>query len=228
MAITITALKWVPPFAQGQVRDHRARWVLNEVGWPYKVRLLDTEDQQEEAYRKEQPFGQVPILEEDGRPALFETGAILLDVATRSGKLLPTNEAERSLAICWLFAALNSIEPPFANLAEVDFFIDDEEMKAKRRPIVLQAVKAKLDQLASALGSRDYLVGNEFTIADMMTSSVLKIIHHTDLLAAYPSLPAYRDRCFERPAYEKAIADQCAVFEEHCEKDMKYALKTAS
>jgi len=111
--ITITALKWVPPFAQGQVRDHRARWVLNEVGWPYRVRLLDTEDQQSDAYRAEQPFGQIPILEEDGRPALFETGAILLDVATRSGKLLPADDAQRSLAICWIFAALNSIEPPF-------------------------------------------------------------------------------------------------------------------
>jgi glutathione S-transferase len=132
--ITITAPKWVPRFAQGQVRDHRARWVLNEVGWPYNVRLLDTEDQQDRAYRNQQPFGPVPILEEDGRPALFETGAILLDVASRSGRLLPSDEGERALAICWLFAALNSIEPPMMRLAEVDFFIKDEEMKAKRRP----------------------------------------------------------------------------------------------
>jgi glutathione S-transferase len=226
--ITITALKWVPPFAQGQVRDHRARWVLNEVGWPYRVRLLDTEDQQEQMYRQEQPFGQIPILEEDGRPALFETGAILLDVATRSGKLLPSDEGQRSLAICWMFAALNSIEPPFSNLAEVDFFMDDQEMKAKRRPGVVTAVQAKLHQLATALGSRDYLVGEDFTIADMLTSSVLKIIHHTDILKDYPSLIAYRDRCFERPAYKKAIADQCANFAEHCEKDMKYETKTES
>ena len=228
MTITITALKWVPPFAQGQVRDHRARWVLNEVGWPYKVRLLDTEDQQDNAYRDEQPFGQVPILEEDGRPGIFETGAILLDVAMRSGKLLPADEGQRALAVCWLFAALNSIEPPFANLAEVDFFMDDADMKAKRRPVVIQAVTAKLDQLTAALGPRDYLVAGEFTIADMMTSSVLKIIHHTDLLGAYPSLIAYRDRCFARPAYKKAIADQCAVFDHHCEEDMRYELKTAS
>jgi glutathione S-transferase len=226
--ITITALKWVPPFAQGQVRDHRARWVLNEVGWPYDVRLLDTEAQQDRAYRNQQPFGQVPILEEDGRPALFETGAILLDVATRSGKLLPSDEGERALAICWLFAALNSIEPPMMSLAEVDFFIEDEAMKARRRPGVVRAVKAKLDQLAAALGPREYLVGDAFTIADMMTSSVLKIIHHTDLLDAYPSLTAYRNRCFDRPAYKQAIADQCATFVEHSEKDMKYGLKTAS
>ena len=226
--ITITALKWAPPFAQGNVRDHRARWVLNEVGWPYKARLLDTENQQDIAYRNVQPFGQVPILEEDGRPTLFETGAILLDVAMRSGKLLPSAEGERALAICWLFAALNSIEPPLMNLAEVDFFIKDEEMKAKRRPRVVQAVNARLDQLAPALGSRTYLVGEEFTIADMMTSSVLKIIHHTELLDAYPSLTAYRDRCFERPAYKQAIADQCAIFAQHSAEDMKYRLRRAS
>jgi glutathione S-transferase len=173
--ITIAALKWVPPFAQGQVRDHRARWVLDEVGWPYRVRLLDTEDQQEAGYRKSQPFGQVPAMEEDGRPPIFETGAILLDVATRSGKLLPADEGQRAQAICWLFAALNSIEPAVANLAEVDFFIQDEEVKAKRRPAVVEAVKAKLGQLAAAFGSRDYLVGDMFTIADMMTMSVLKL-----------------------------------------------------
>jgi glutathione S-transferase len=220
--ITVTALKWVPPFAQGQVRDHRVRWVLNEVGWPYEVRLLDTDDQQSEAYRASQPFGQVPVLEEEGRPPLFETGAILLDVANRSGRLLPTEPGQRELAVCWLFAALNSLEPYLANLAEVDFFTDDEAVKAARRPVVVQALRGRLDHLAIALGSRDYLVGDRFTIADMMTSSILKILHHTDILEAYPSLAAFRDRCFDRPAYRKAIADQCADFARHSAQDMKY------
>ena len=226
--ITITALKWVPPFAQGQVRDHRARWILNEVGWPYQVRLLDTEDQQAPEYRAEQPFGQVPVLEEDGRPPLFETGAILLDVATRSGRLLPLEDGDRASAVCWLFAALNSLEPPLSNLAEVDFFIEEEELKAKRRPDVVAAVRLRLDQLVNSLGSRDYLVADEFTIADMMTTSVLKIIHHTDLVDGYPTLAAYRDRCFDRPAYQQAIADQCAAFSDHSSEDMKYELKVDS
>ena len=226
--ITITALKWVPPFAQGSVRDHRVRWILNEVGWPYRVRLLDTENQQDPAYVQLQPFGQVPVMEEDGRPPLFETGAILLDVATRSGKLLPSDEGERARAMCWFFAALNSIEPPFMNLAEVDFFIADEQKKADRRPDVLKAVEAKLAQLATALGSRPYLVGDQFTIADMMMSSVLKILHHTDLVNRYPTLMLYRDRCFDRPAYKKAIADQCADIARHHEHDMKYELRKPS
>ena len=223
--ITITALKWAPTFAQGNVRDHRVRWILNEVGWPYRVRLLDTEDQQDPDYRQAQPFGQVPIMQEDGFPPLFETGAILLHVATRSGKLLPLVEGDRALAVCWLFAALNSIEPPFSNLAEVDFFIEDERKKADRRPDVLKAVDAKLTQLAKALGPREYLVGQQFTVADMMMSSVLKILHHTNLLDTYPTLKAYRDRCFDRPAYRKAVADQCAEIAGHEQKDMKYEQK---
>jgi glutathione S-transferase len=223
--ITITALKWVPPFAQGQVRDHRVRWVLNEVGWPYQVRLIDTGVQQSSTYRAEQPFGQVPVMEEEGRPTLFETGAILLDVATRSGGLLPSDERDKPVAICWLFAALNSVEPALANLAEVDFFIKDEAVKAKRRPEVLSNAEMRLGQLSAALGERSYFVGDTFTIADMMIASVLKIGGHTNILDAFPNLLAFRDRCFARPAYEKAVADQCADIAQHTPGDMKYELR---
>ena len=222
MSITVTALKWAPPFAQGNVRDHRIRWVLNEVGWPYECRLLDKAEQLDPAYLAMQPFGQVPVLEETGRPPLFETGAILLDVAQRSGQLLPADEGQRALAISWLFAALNSIEPYLANLAEVDFFIDDAELRERRRPGVVQAACQRLEQLSNALGDRDYLVGEAFTIADLMTASVLKILRHTDLLDRFPNLVAYRDRCLERPAYRKAIADQCADIARHTPADMKY------
>ena len=219
--ITVTAFKWVPPFAQGQVRDHRVRWVLNEVGWPYEIRLIDAAVQKSGEYRTEQPFGQVPLMEETGRPTLFETGAILLDVATRAGKLLPTDEADRSRAVCWLFAALSSVEPALMNVAEVDFFVKDEALKAKRRPDVLAFAEERLGELSAALGDRDYLVGDAFTIADMMNSSVLKVVGHTDILAKWPNLEAFRDRCFERPAYRKAIADQQAEFDKHSPADMR-------
>jgi glutathione S-transferase len=226
--ITITALKWVPPFAQGQVRDHRVRWVLNEAGWPYSVRLLDTAGQQSAAYRAEQPFGQVPVLEEEGRPPLFETGAIVLDVAMRSGKLLPRDDAARARAICWLFAAINSIEPLLSNVSLMDLFIEaDDRVKAQVRPQLLRFAEDRLQQLATALGRADWLVGDSFTIADLMTSSVLKVVHHTDLLERFPALQAYRDRCFARPAYRKAIADQLAEIRSHDERDMKYELRKA-
>jgi glutathione S-transferase len=118
--ITITAMKWAPPFAAGQVRDHRARWILNEVGWPYRVRLVDAPTLKSSAYLRSQPFGQVPYLEEDGRPTLFETGAIVIDVATRAGKLIPADGPERALVISWVIAALNSIEPFLMNIAEIE------------------------------------------------------------------------------------------------------------
>jgi len=220
--ITITAFKWVPPFAQGQVRDHRVRWVLNEVGWPYQVRLLDAMDQKSASYRAKQPFGQVPILEEDGRPPLFETGAIVLDVATRADKLLPSDPDQRSLMHSWYFAALNSVEPFLMNLALVEFFTKDEEDKVKRRPSVLEMAEKRLSELQRSLGERDWLVADEFTAADLMTSSVLKIAKSLDILGGFPALATYQERCFDRDAYRKAIADQCAVFAEHSITDMRY------
>jgi glutathione S-transferase len=162
-----------------------------------------------------------------GRPALFETGAILLDVGVEERKAT-AHRRKRVRARDLLVAALNSIEPPFMNLAEVDFFIEDERKKAARRPDVVKAVNAKLVQLANALGSRSYLIADEFTIADMLTSSALNILQHTDLLEAHPSLVDYRDRCFARLAYQKAIADQCAAFAGHTQKDMKYELRKNS
>jgi glutathione S-transferase len=225
VSITVTAFKWVPPFAQGNVRDHRIRWVLNEVGWPYQCRLIDTADQLDPSYLARQPFGQVPVLEETGRPPLFETGAIVLDVAQRAGKLLPADEGQRALAISWLFAALNSVEPYLSNLAEVDFFIEDAQLKTARRPGVVKAARQRLEQLATALGEREYLVGDSFTIADLMTASVLKIVGHTDLLDDLPNLLAYRNRCLGRPAYLKAVDDQCAEIARHSPADMKYELR---
>lgn len=220
--ITITAMKWVPPFAAGQVRDHRARWILNEVGWPYRVRLVDAPTLASAEYRAEQPFGQVPVMEEDGRPTLFESGAIVLDVATRANKLLPADADGRAMALSWVIAALNSVEPFLMNVAEVDFFMKDEGEKAKRRPVVLKAAELRLGQLQQALGERDWLVGDGFTVADLMTASVLKIARSTGILEAFPALAAFQDRCFERPAYKQAVADQCATIAEHSAADMRY------
>ena len=218
--ITVTAFKWVPPFAAGQVRDHRVRWVLNEAGWDYEVELIDPKVQQSAAYRAEQPFGQVPVMRETGRPTLFESGAIVLDVAERSGKLWPAEPGEQALVRCWVIAALNSVEPFLMNVVEVDFFIRDPEHKRLRRPVVIEAAKNRLEKLSAALGDRSWLVDGEFTAADLMMSSVLKIAGGTDLLDGLPSLVAYRDRCFARSAHQKAIADQRRDIDRHGPEDM--------
>lgn len=209
--ITITAFKWVPPFAQGQVRDLRVRWALEELGLPYQVERLGFSESKKPPHRARQPFGQVPTLEEDGE-SLFESGAILLHLAGKGPGLLPADPAARRRAITWLFAALNTIEPPLADLAEVDFFIEDETLKALRRPAVLEQVRLRLGELQDALGGRDWLAG-EFSVADLMMSTVLRIAGHTDVLAEFPALTAFKARCEARPAFQTALAGQLADFD---------------
>jgi len=218
--ITVTALKWVPPFAAGQVRDHRVRWMLNESGWDYEIDLIDPTVQKSSAYLAEQPFGQVPVLRETGRPALFESGAIVLDLAERSGKLWPADRDAQAQVRCWVIAALNSVEPYLSNVAEVDFFTDDETLRRMRRPGAVAAATQRLGKLSASLGDRIYLVGGEFTAADLMLASVLRVAAHADLLVEYPNLSAYRKRCLERPAFRKAVADQRRDIEAHGPEDM--------
>lgn len=220
--ITITAFKWVPPFAAGQVRDHRVRWILNEAGWPYEVRLLDAVDQKSGDHRARQPFGQVPTLEEDGRPPMFESGAIVWDIAERAGVLIPADPAGRSQVLAWYFAALNTIEPALNNVAEAEFFIEDESQKQVRRAQTLPFAQQRLSELQTSLGNRDWLVGDTFTLADLMMASVLKIAASLNLLTDVPALAAYHARALDRPAYKQAVADQCAVIAAHGPRDMRY------
>lgn len=217
--ITITTLKWVVPFAQGQVRDHRLRLILREIGCEYDVELIDPDIQKSPRYRVDQPFGQVPVLREDGRPTLFETGAIVLDIAERSGKLMPLREDLRMSTRCWVFAALNSVEPGLTEVATAVFFIEDEEIAKEYRSFALEGAKSRLANVSVALGDREWLVGEDFSVADLMMSSVTKIVHHTDLIEAHGNL-AWRDRCFARPAYKAAISEQLSDFKDHGPADM--------
>jgi glutathione S-transferase len=208
--ITVTAFRWVPPFAQGLVRDLRVRWALEEVGLRYEERLIGREDQVSEAYRRLQPFGQVPVYQEDGL-TLFESGAIVLHIAEKSTVLMPSEPAARARAITWMFAALNSLEPHIQNLAIIDLFQANEEWAKQRRPGAVQMVEKKLDDLAAWLDGREWLE-DRFTAGDLLMGSVLRILRHTDLVAARPALEAYRLRCEARPAFQKALADQLAPF----------------
>jgi glutathione S-transferase len=162
--ITISAFKMVPPFAQGVVRDLRVRWALEEAGLRYEARFIDPAIQVSPEYRALQPFGQVPSFEEDGLK-LFETGAILLHVASRSDALLPTDPTRRVRAIAWVFAALNSMEPSIQQLAEIDFFYPGQEWTKAHRPHIEARVKQRLGELATWLGNREY-VEDRFTGAD--------------------------------------------------------------
>ncbi|MEA3024327.1 MAG: glutathione S-transferase [Alphaproteobacteria bacterium] len=209
--ITVSAFKWVPPFAQGLVRDLRVRWALEEAGLAYQARLIGRDDQASADYRALQPFGQVPAFEEDGL-AFFESGAIVLHIGARCETLLHADQAARARAVTWLFAAINSIEPAIQQLAEIDLGNADKEWAKERRPEIEKRVKRRLAELAACLGERDYLEGR-FTAGDLMMTSVLRILRHTDLVAAEPKLAAYQARCEGRPAFGRALRDQMAAFE---------------
>ena len=209
--ITISAFRSVPPFARGQVRDLRVRWALEEAGLPYRTRLLMQGDQDMPEYRKLQPFGQVPILEEDGI-VLFETGAIVLHIGERCETLLPKDQAARARATQWLIAALNSIEPFVMNVAVIDLFYADQEWAKLRRPGAVQFLQRRLAALSKALGDNPYLDGDRFTAGDLMMSTVLRILRHTDIVTSDRHLAAYIERCTARPAFQRALDSQLSDF----------------
>lgn len=183
---------------------------MEEAGLAYEERLIGPEHQASESYRRLQPFGQVPAYEEDDL-VLFESGAIVMHIAERCEALMPSDPAARARSKTWMFAALNTVEPPIQKLAEIDLFHAEEEWAKLRRPAVVQAVKGRLASLASWLNGRDYLEGR-FTAADVLMTTVLLILRHTDLVAEIPVLEAYRLRCEARPAFRKALADHMAPF----------------
>lgn len=209
--ITITTFRMVPDFAKGLVRDLRVRWALEEAGLPYQQKLIDFGENNAPAHRALQPFGQVPVIE-DGALTLFETGAILLHIAEKSDALLPRDPNARERAKAWVFAALNSVEPAIANLVQIDLFNADQEWGKQRRPAAAEFLKARLDAIADWIGDKAFLEGDTFTAGDLMMVTVLRILRHTDLVTGHPVLGPYLKRCEARPAFQRALNAQMAVF----------------
>uniref|UniRef100_UPI0035C9E583 glutathione S-transferase family protein n=1 Tax=uncultured Sphingomonas sp. TaxID=158754 RepID=UPI0035C9E583 len=209
MTPTITTLQWVPPFARGHVRDVRARWACEEIGVPYAVDLVANPKTAE--HRHFQPFGQVPTYRDDD-VELFESGAIVLHIARQAPGLLPADAAGRARAEQWLIAALNSVERFVMDLVVVDAFQADKPWSAQRRPSVVETLRGRLAGLADALGDKPYLDGH-FSVGDLVMACVLRDVPRDEILADYPNLLAYLDRCTARPAFRKALADQLALYD---------------
>jgi glutathione S-transferase len=210
--IRLSAFRWVPPFAQGLVRDLRVRWALEEVGLPYEVHLLGDGEKNSPEYRAMQPFGQVPVYEEDDL-VLFESGAILLHIADKSETLMPRDAAGRARVTAWTFCALNTVEPYIANLTTIDLFNADQDWAKTRRPVELDRVKTRLATLDERLTSQDCLEGGRFTVADLLMTTVLRNLRHCDLVSQYPALDAYIKRNESRPAFKRALEGQMGDFE---------------
>lgn len=202
--IAVWGFSWVPPFAQGLVRDLRVRWALEEAGLPYESKWIGTDERHSESYRRKQPFGVVPALDTDGG-TMIESGAIIYAIAEQCDALMPPNQRTETLA--WMFAALNTVEPPLWNLFVLDQLHNGEAWTALRRPGAVDEVKARLGALSAWLDDREYLLGR-FTAADILMATVLRFVRHTDLVADFPPLDKYLKRCEARPAFQAALRNQ--------------------
>ncbi|QBE65420.1 glutathione S-transferase family protein [Pseudoduganella lutea] len=209
MTITITAFERSPDGGQGLARDTRVRWALEELGQPYKVRLVTFEGLKQPAHLALHPFCQIPTYEE-GNLVLFETGAIVLHIAERHAGLLPHHANARARAIAWLFAALNTVELPIVELSNVMLLERDMPWYAERLPLVEGRVRDRLTQLSSRLGSAEWIDG-PFSAGDLMMVSVLLRARSSGILDEFPNLAAYVARGEARPAYKRAFAAQLAV-----------------
>lgn len=210
MTITITAFTDSPDKGRGQARDMRVRWALEEVGHPYDVRLVSFAEMKEPAHLSLQPFGQIPTYEE-GEVDLFESGAIVLHIAERHAGLLSKVPRGRARAIAWMFAALNTVEPPILELENAMFFERDKSWHPQRLPMVEDRIRRRLMTLSERLGDADWLDG-AFSAGDLVMVGVLRRLKGSSLLDQQPRLFAYVARGEARPAFERAFAAQLAVF----------------
>lgn len=210
MRPTLTAFKSSPDRGRGLARDMSVRWALEEVGQPYDVRLVSFAEMKEAAHRTRQPFGQIPTYEE-GDLVLFESGAIVLHIAGRRPGLLPDEASARARAVAWIFAAVGTVEPPIVERETAGHLERDKPWHRERVAGLDERIRVRLSDLARRLGDADWLDG-AFSAGDLMMVTVLRRLAGSGLLEAYPNLCAYIARGEARPAFQRAFADQLAVF----------------
>jgi len=210
MTVTITAFERSPDGGRGLARDTRVRWALEEVGQPYEVRFVSFRAMKEPAHLALHPFGQIPTYEE-GDLALFETGSIVFHVADRHAGLLPHDAGARARAITWMFAALNTVEPPILEFANARLLESDKAWHEERLPLVMDRIRNRLGPLSVRLGDAEWLEG-AFSAGDLLMVSVLLRLQSSGILNEYPNLAAYVARGEARPAYRRAFAAQRAAY----------------
>lgn len=212
MIPTITAFEQSPDRGKGLARDMRVRWALEEVGQPYEVRLVSFRAMKESPHRERNPFGQIPTYEE-GELRLFESGAIVLHIAERQAGLLPADPNARARAVAWMFAALNTVEPPILDLVTARIVEADMPWASERLPLVIERIRNRLSQLSDYLGDAEWLDG-AFSAGDLLMAAVLLRLKASGILDGFPNLAAYVIRGEARPAFKRAFAAQLAVFTE--------------
>ncbi len=208
MTHTITAFERSPDGGMGLARDTRVRWAFEEVGQPYEVRPVSFAAMKQPAHLALHPFGQIPTYE-DGDLVLFESGAIIFHIASRYPGLLPEDSNARARAITWMFAALNTVEPPILEIVIAKFQEGDKPWSKERLPLIADRIRQRLGQLSARLGEAEWLDG-EFSAGDLVMISVLLRTRPSGILNEFPRLAAYVARGEARPAYKRAFAAQLA------------------
>lgn len=207
---TITAFESSPDEGQGLARDMRVRWALEEVGQPYDARLLSFKALKEPAHRELNPFGSIPTYEEDDL-VLFESGAIVYHIAERHAGLLPKDAQARARAVTWMFAALNTVEPPIVEREQAPFFEKDKSWYQEHLAMIEARVRDRLSCLSNRLGADDWLDG-AFSAGDLLMVLVLRRLEGTGIVEEYKNLADYVARGEARPAYQRGFKAQAAVF----------------
>jgi glutathione S-transferase len=210
MKVTITAFERSPDRGRGLARDMRVRWALEEAGRPYEVRLLSFAEMKEPAHLARHPFGQIPTYQE-GDLVLFESGAIVLHIAENHPGLLPAEANARARAIAWMFAALDTVEPPIVDRSMAMLLERGKPWFAERLALIDDRIRSTLGRLSGRLGDADWLDGG-FSAADLLLVTVLRRLDGSGLTEEHLNLAAYIARGEARPAYRRAFADQLAVF----------------
>lgn len=208
----ITAFECSPDEGDGLARDMRVRWAFEEVGQPYDVELLSMKALKQPEHRARNPFGSIPTFEV-GSLTLFESGAIVLHIAQNKPGLLPNDPEARERAIAWIFAALNTVEPPIVEHEMARYFETDKSWRDEHLAMIVDRVRSRLDDLSARLGAEDWLEG-DFSAADLMMVLVLRRLDGSGIVETYPNLAAYVERAKARPAYQRAYDAQAAVFAE--------------
>jgi glutathione S-transferase len=211
-SIEVTAFSWVPESAHGLVKDLRVRWALEEAGLDYRLRLIGAV--RPAGYSQEQPFEQVPCLR-DSAVQLFESGAIVQYIGESSEVLLPRDTQGRLRAIQWTYAALNSVEPAVQHRTSLDSFHAAEEWATLAKPTADEFARLRLRQVENWLSDKEWLEGSRFTIGDLIMITVLRLADRGRLIDAGTNLEAYLRRGEARPAFQRALADQLAAFQQH-------------
>lgn len=210
MCPILTAFATSPDRGQGLARDMRVRLALEELAVPYDVQLLSFAELKQPVHLARNPFGQIPTWQ-DGDQVLFESGAIVLHLAEQHAGLLPADPDARMRAIMWVFAALNTVEPPIVERSMAWVLERELPWYSQRLVMLDERVRMRLSQLSAWLGTAAWLDG-DFSVGDLMMVSVLLRLKSSGLLDEYPKVAAYVGRATQRPAYQRAFAAQLQVF----------------